>query len=173
MEDNGERKKRGGGKVGRTWKTGKVKKLEADIVQAVLGNPSKITVRAIAESIGRPLSTVARAMKSPEVKARLKEILYDFVDKELVHAAVANITKSIISEKDVGDSKWLLEHVEFFPDVNVEDENKWAIFQKALADGILEIVENAKSSNGDDVKIDGLDPTTFVYFQPEPPVGKN
>lgn len=168
MSDNNKPKKkgRGGGKIGRKWKTVKVQKAEAEIVQVLLGNPSARTAKAIAEVLGKPESTVARLMKSPEVKIRMKEILYDFVDKDLIYFAVKNIKNAITKDENVSDSKWLLEHVEFFPDQDKTQEDNWAIFQRALGEGIANILQNVKGGDGD---IDGLDPDTLVYYQPKRP----
>lgn len=168
MSDNDKEKNSNykGGKPGRSWKTLKVKKTEADIVQALIGNPSLRTAEAIANHLGKPLSTIARIMKNPEVKARMKEILYDFVDKELVHSAVKNITRSIIADRNVSDSKWLLEHAEFFPDRDESQEDKWDIFQRELAERIANIVQNVKGGSSN---IDGIDPDAYVYYQPQRP----
>jgi len=145
----------------------KVKKLEAQIVQVLLGNPSDMSCTAIAQVLGKPVSTVARVMKNPEVKERLKEILYQYVDKELVHNAVANITRSIVQDQNVADSRWLLEHMDFFPkDQGTDDEDAWEVFQERVAENMAKILKQvAKGGNGDGT----VNPDGLILYQPQPP----
>ena len=164
---------RGGGTSGRSWKTMKVKRLEVEIVETILGDPTNATIVQVAERLGKPVSTVARHMRKPEIQERLRSILFEYVDKKLVHHAVANITRAVITDKDVKVSQWLLENLDFFPrEFGPDAENAWEEFQRRFADNMADIMRSvAKGGNGNgDAK---LDPNGFIVYQPQPPVFEN
>lgn len=166
MADKSKRK-RGGSKKGRKWVTHKVRKLDAEIVEVLLGNPTGITVAAIAAKLKRPESTIARRMKDPEVAEAMKEYLFEFVDSRLIHHAVNVISHAIMVKKDVGTAKWLMENVKFFPDDSDQEKEGYEATQERLLERMADILISKSKQGGEE--IDGLDPDTFVTYTPQPP----
>ena len=90
------------------------------MIRLMMENPHESSCRRLAErmceaGVGTSKATVARDMRSPEVQAALRKALYDFLDMEVIHYAVENITHGIVVEGDKDDSKWLLDRLAFFP----------------------------------------------------------
>ena len=92
----------------------------AALIRLMMENPHDSSCRKLAErmveaGIDTSKATVARDMKAPDVKKAVRDALYKFLDMEVVHFAVENLTHGIVVEHDKEDSKWLLDRLAFFP----------------------------------------------------------
>lgn len=92
----------------------------AALIRLMMENPHESSCRKLAErmadiGIDTSKATVARDMKSPDVLRAIRNALYNFLDMEVIHFAVENITHGVVVDGDKDDSKWLLDRLAFFP----------------------------------------------------------
>ena len=84
------------------------------LAYTLMGNPVKVTHKALAEQFGVSEPTLSNDLRSDEFEATCDEVIRRFVRTDLVLVAIKNVTKSVY-DGNVKVSQWILEHV--FPDI--------------------------------------------------------
>ena len=79
------------------------------LAHRLMGSPQKITGAALATELGVSESSISLDISSQEFVDTCREIMLRFIRGTLMSHAMKNIAKSIIEDKNLKTSKWLME----------------------------------------------------------------